>query len=88
MPSAVDDTKIVVGDVGAPYMVTVYADARCPSCARFEAGGGAVLSERAFEGSGVGGTPAVKADGEVLDGGVGLYGAGRFGRLLDGALGS
>ncbi|MFJ5712091.1 DsbA family protein [Streptomyces sp. NPDC093105] len=184
-----EGTKIVVGDAGAPHTVTVYADPRCPYCARFEAAGGAVPAgraargelrvayviasfldartggtasaraanalraaadagpgrfgafraalfaaqpagepedaftaddllriadrveglrgdafdravrggtrgawvadaERAFEESGVGGTPAVEVDGEVLDGGDGLYEAGAFGRLLDGALGS
>ncbi|MEV6201732.1 thioredoxin domain-containing protein [Streptomyces sp. NPDC051771] len=189
LPSAVDGTKIVVGDADAPHTVTVYADPRCPYCAKFEAGGGAVLTERAargelkveyvlasfldartggtasaraanalraaadagpgtfaafqaalfaaqpagepedaftadallriadrveglrgeafdravreeshrawvadaeraFEESGVGGTPTVRVDGEVLDGGAGLYDAAEFGKLLDGALGS
>ncbi|MFI8325866.1 DsbA family protein [Streptomyces sp. NPDC085529] len=45
-------------------------------------------AERAFEASGVGGTPSVLVDGEALDGGDGLYDAGEFGMLLDGALGS
>ncbi|MFB9605541.1 thioredoxin domain-containing protein [Streptomyces roseofulvus] len=68
LPSAVEGTKIVVGAVDAPHTVTVYADPRCPSCARFAA----------F---------SVLVDGEALDGGGGLYEAGEFGRLLDGALG-
>lgn len=45
-------------------------------------------AERAFEESGVGGTPSVLVDGKALDGGDGLYEAGEFGRLLDRALGS
>ncbi|MFE5795074.1 DsbA family protein [Streptomyces sp. NPDC056503] len=189
LPSAVEGTKIVVGAADAPHTVTVYADPRCPFCAKFEAGGGAVLAERAargevrveyviasfldartggtasaraanalraaaeagpgrfaefqaalfasqpadeskdaftaghllriadgvdglrseafdravreesygtwvadaekaFEDSGVGGTPTVRVDGKALDGGSGLYDAGEFGKLLDGALGS
>ncbi|MFE5884594.1 MULTISPECIES: DsbA family protein [Streptomyces] len=189
LPSAVRDTKIVVGAADAPHTVTVYADPRCPYCAKFEASGGTVLAERAakgelrieygiasfldartggtasaraanalraaaeegpgkfaafqaalfasqpadeskdaftadhllriadrvdglrgdafdravrdgthaawvadaekaFEDSGVGGTPSVLVDGKALDGGAGLYDADAFGRLLDGALGS
>ncbi|MFF2779013.1 DsbA family protein [Streptomyces sp. NPDC058052] len=188
LPSRAEPTKIVVGDADAPHTVTVYADPRCPSCARFEASGGTVLAERAakgevrveyvvasfldartggtasaraanalraaadagpgkfaefqaalfasqpagepedaftadhllriagqveglrsdafdaavrdgshrawvaaaekaFQDSGVGGTPSVVVDGKALDGGTGLYDAGAFGRILDGALG-
>ncbi|MGW5002381.1 DsbA family protein [Streptomyces hydrogenans] len=50
LPSSVEGTKIVVGDADAPHTVTVYADPRCPYCARFEAGGGTVLAERAAKG--------------------------------------
>ncbi|MFI8371221.1 DsbA family protein [Streptomyces sp. NPDC085466] len=44
-------------------------------------------AERAFQDSGVGGTPSVLVDGKALDAGTGLYDAGEFGRILDGALG-
>lgn len=188
LPSRAETTKIVVGDAGAPHTVTVFADPRCPYCAKFEASGGPVLAERAakgevrveyvvasfldgrtggtasaraanalraaadagpgkfaafqaalfasqpaggskdaftadrllriadrveglrsaafdaavrggthrawvaaaeraFQESGVGGTPSVLVDGKALDGGTGLYDAGEFGRMLDGALG-
>ncbi|GHF91766.1 DsbA family protein [Streptomyces filamentosus] len=188
LPSAVEGTKIVVGGADAPHTVTVYADPRCPYCAKFEASGGTVLAERAakgelrveyvvasfldgrtggaasaraanalraaadagpgkfaafqaelfaaqpegepadaysaaellriadrvpglrgdafdravrdgshrawvadaeraFEDSGVGGTPSVLVNGEPLDGGTGLYDATEFGRLLDAAVG-
>ncbi|MFF9148455.1 DsbA family protein [Streptomyces sp. NPDC014861] len=188
LPSRAESTKIVVGDARAPHTVTVFADPRCPYCARFEASAGPVLAERAAEGevrieyvvasfldgrtggsasaraanalraaadagpgkfaafqaelfasqpageskdafttdhllriadgveglrsesfdasvrggthrawvaaaerafqdSGVGGTPSVLVDGKALDGGAGLYDAAEFGRILDGALG-
>ncbi|MFE1344512.1 DsbA family protein [Streptomyces sp. NPDC058757] len=129
-PSAVEGTKIVVGDADAPHTVT--ADAGPGRFAAFRAAlfaaqpadesedastAGHLLriadrvdglrgdafdravreeghrawvadAEKAFEDSGVGGTPSVLVDGRALDGGAGLYDAGAFGRLLDGALGS
>ncbi|MFD4377656.1 DsbA family protein [Streptomyces sp. NPDC058486] len=50
LPSKAETTKIVVGDAGAPHTVTVFADPRCPYCAKFEASGGTVLAERAAKG--------------------------------------
>ncbi|MFF8412653.1 DsbA family protein [Streptomyces omiyaensis] len=44
-------------------------------------------AERAFQDSGVGGTPSVVVDGKALDAGTGLYDAGAFGRILDRARG-
>ncbi|MFD5323692.1 DsbA family protein [Streptomyces sp. NPDC127092] len=50
LPAAVDGAKIVVGEARAPHTVTVFVDPRCGYCAKFEAGSGAVLAERAAAG--------------------------------------
>ncbi|MFF9344304.1 thioredoxin domain-containing protein [Streptomyces sp. NPDC014773] len=84
LPSAVEGTKIVVGDADAPHAVTVYADPRCPRCATFGASGGTVPAERAAKGE-----PGIEYGvASFPDARTGLYDAGAFGRLLDGALGS
>lgn len=45
-----DGTTIQVGDPGAPTVVRVYEDPRCPGCREFEvAGGGPALSEAVLE---------------------------------------
>ncbi|MFJ7068811.1 thioredoxin domain-containing protein [Streptomyces sp. NPDC101115] len=45
-----DGAKTVVGEAEAPHTVTVSVDPRRGWCAKFEAGSGVVLAERAAAG--------------------------------------
>ncbi|MFI5531744.1 DsbA family protein [Kitasatospora sp. NPDC051853] len=45
-----DGTTVVVGDPDARHAVQVYADFRCPYCARFEAAAGELLASAAARG--------------------------------------